>query len=247
MTVIKFLCSSLILGGLIYLALLTADQGPVLIQSIESKTIEGGPVFNEIAFFSESTQDIWMMNQSHHGMEAEKVSWDRLAILIDKKSYPKKVSFLQLPPGDLVWDENLKNQKIDFKVSCFMCHSNGPRAIRANYEEYKTPLLAKFKIALWNLRIKTYGLLEESEEHLLLDQDLAVPFRHRLSADNLELQVKSCTKCHNGEDEWFSRNKLTSQNIMTIQFMVENELMPPPGHSVSEKDRKELEKFMRGI
>lgn len=247
MTAMKYLCSIVTSGGAIIMLLLIFDDGPVFIQSLESKTLDNSPVYNKISFQSSGQKDIWMMNQSHHGSKTAKDKWDRLAIVVDKNKNPVEATFLQLPPGDLVWDDNLMKQKMNFKVSCFMCHSNGPRAIRPNYNEFDIPLLSKAKVFIWNLRIKSYGLIKENPKQFAIDEKLAVPFRHRLPVDNIELNVKSCTKCHSGENTWLYRNKLTRQNNISIKFMIENKIMPPPGFSISENDVKELNKFIRGI
>lgn len=247
MIVIKFLTSIFLLGGLFSVAHLVFTNEPIVIQSLESKTIDNNPVYNKIAFSSVGQKDIWMMNQSHHRIKADKNKWDRLAIVVDKEKSPTEATFLQLPPGELVWNDNLMKQNINFKVSCFMCHSNGPRAIRPNYKDYNVPLLSKAKVFIWNLKIKSYGLIKENPKQLTLDEKLEVPFRHRYSADNIELNVKSCNQCHSGENKLFYRNKLTRQNNISIKFMIENKIMPPPGFSISKNDLKEIKKFIRGI
>ena len=152
MTVISYLSSSILVGGLIGFALLF-DETSVLIQSRESKTLDDKPVYNQISYFTNKKQDVWMMNQSHHGLKAELQEWDRLAIVIDKNKSPKEVTFLQLPPGELKWEEGLIKQKINYKVSCFMCHSNGPRAIRPDDKSLQVSTFSKAKIFVWNLRI----------------------------------------------------------------------------------------------
>lgn len=247
MTAIKYLFSIAGLGGSILLALIIFDDEPILIQSLESMTVKNGPVFNKIYFQSFSDKDIWMMNQSHHGLQASNHKWDRLAIIVDKSKSPKEATFLQLPPGELKWNDNLMTQKINYKVSCFMCHANGPRAIRPNYKDFDMPIVSKARVLLWNLKIKSYGLVNENPEQVNEDQNLATPFKHRSSADNIELNVKSCTQCHNGDNSWPARNKLTRQNNIAIKFMLENKIMPPPGFSITASDLKEIDKFIRGL
>jgi len=211
------------------------DNEPIVIQSLESKNPNGGPVYNKIKFFPGFDKDIWMMNQSHQGLGAESQQWDRLAIIVDKTGKQKSAKFLQLPPGELKWSEDLLKQNINFKISCFMCHSNGPRAIRT-----------QTKIFFWNLRIKTYGRILEDKEQATLDQSLKIPFRHRTAIDNEELNVKSCTKCHS-EGGLFRRGFLTRQNMMTIKFMIENEIMPPKGFSLSGEDKNQIKNFILGL
>ena len=74
---------------------------PVLIQSLESKTLFEEPVFNEIKWFSFKDKDVWMMNQSHFGKEASLDVIDRLAIVIDKTKSPKTAFFMQFKLGSL--------------------------------------------------------------------------------------------------------------------------------------------------
>ena len=247
MSVFKFIGSIGILGGSIILALFVFDNQPILIQSLESKTQENKPVYNKISYISIGKKDVWMMNQSHDGVEAKKDKWDRVAIVVDKSKKPMDAIFLQLPPGELEWNDKLFENKINYKVSCFMCHSNGPRVIRHDQNGNNISLKSKVKIFFWNLKIKSYGLIIENSEQLALDANLEVPFRHRQSADNEELKVKSCTVCHSGEDKWIDRNKLFRQNNISIKFMIENKIMPPPGFSISQSDAKELKKFLRGL
>ncbi|MCB9027127.1 MAG: hypothetical protein H6625_12460 [Bdellovibrionaceae bacterium] len=49
------------------LVILSKDDQAIFIESEESKTISGNPVFNKIKWISKKDKDIWMMNQSHHG------------------------------------------------------------------------------------------------------------------------------------------------------------------------------------
>ena len=123
-------------------------KSPVLFQSLESKTVTGEAVYNKIKWFSDSDKDIWMMSQSHNGPQFPEEKWDRLAIIVDKKY--KTAQFLQLKPGPLQWTEDLVSQQVPYRVSCFMCHANGPRAIRPT----GSSLFAEAKILLWNFKIK---------------------------------------------------------------------------------------------
>src|SRR4051812_34042101 len=89
---------------------------PILIESAESRTKDGGPVFNEIQWRWEYGKETWEMKQSHGGKDLPKKKWDKLAIVMDDSA-----SFLQM---------NEKGERVEYRASCFMCHSNGPRAIR---------------------------------------------------------------------------------------------------------------------
>ncbi|MBC7465775.1 MAG: hypothetical protein H7256_07270 [Bdellovibrio sp.] len=220
----------------------------ILIQSLESKTKEGDPVFNKISWFSFEDKDVWMMNQSHHGIATTTGSdLDRLVIVVDKTTSPKNVRFMQLKPGALVWSEELINQRVPYKVSCFMCHSNGPRAIRPGYNGLvKNSFSEKMKIMLLNLKVKTQGQIVENEQHAIEDKDLAVPFRHRSKIENDSLLVKTCTRCHN-ETGLFARGFLKRQNFLAINFMVNSGFMPPPGFSVTAKEKLQIQRFTEGF
>ncbi|MBC7467109.1 MAG: hypothetical protein H7256_14060 [Bdellovibrio sp.] len=219
----------------------------IFIQSLESKTKEGGPVFYNVSWFSLGDKDVWMMNQSHHGIAATGSDLDRLAIIVDKTTSPKNVRFMQLKPGPLVWSEDLINQRVPYKVSCFMCHSNGPRAIRPDYDGLvMNSFSEKMKIVLLNLKIKTQGQIVENEQHALEDKDLSIPFRHRSKIENDSLLVKACTRCHN-ETGLFARGFLKRQNFLAINFMVSSGFMPPPGFDVSIADKKQIANFVAGF
>jgi len=212
---------------------------------MESKTIYGKPVYNKIKFIRSYGRDIWMMNQGHEGLKAKK--WDRLAIIVEWKKGKIEARFLQLPSGPLEWSENLLQQKIENRVSCFMCHSNGPRVIR--FEHSKTTPLSireKVKIVLWNLRIKSYGRINEASLHTRSDETLEVPFRLRGKKDNEILIVGACIKCHSNEG-FLSRGNLTRQNSLTIDFMVKNKFMPPAGFMISDHEKKQIKDFVEGF
>ncbi|MBC7371697.1 MAG: hypothetical protein H7326_09035 [Bdellovibrionaceae bacterium] len=237
--------TSLIVLALIATGLATSPA--VSIQSHESRTKDGNPVFNQIRWIRDGDGDIWMMNQSHDGPNAPLDKWDRLAIIVDKKSTPRTALFLQLPPGKLEWQDSLLLQKRPFRVSCFLCHSNGPRAIRPDpLGALAITPIEKIKLLAWNLRIKTYGRIKENPEQLAVDGNLLTPFRHRAPLDNETLKIKTCAKCHN-ENAWWSRGELTRQNSLAIQFMTRNELMPPPGFSLSDEEKGQLQDFLNGF
>lgn len=232
------------LMGLLVVAI--DDSQEVFIESKESKTTTGGPVFNKIKWFQFKDKDVWMMNQSHHGSLVGEKSWDRLAIVVDKTQSPKIARFYQFERGPLEWREGL-NEK-PFKVSCFMCHNNGPRVIRPNYDSPFDPtgLKDKLKISYWNLRIKLYGRVLASPAHDDRDQSQLPPFRFRSSYENEPLQVATCIKCHK-ESGFLVRGLLRRQRVPTIKFMLESGLMPPFGFHLSSKEKQELEMFLEGF
>jgi hypothetical protein len=223
----------------------SSDQ-EVPIESQESKTVDDGPVFNKIRWFRFQEKDVWMMNQSHHGFSAENKSWDRLAIVIDKTKAPKTARFYQFEAGPLEWREDLPQKP--FRVACFMCHNNGPRAIRPNYDSLSAPieLADKVKISYWNLRIKLYGRIVVHPAHEVLDETQMPPFRVRSSYENEPLSISTCTNCHK-ESGFLARGLLRRQQLSTIKFMIEAGQMPPLGFWLSNNEKRELEMFLQGF
>ena len=211
----------IVMGTLLYSFLTT----PILFQSAESLTIEGGPVFNEIRWEYKNGKEIWSMRQSHGGKDLPKQKWDSLAIVMDKKA-----RFLQMKPET--------NERIEYKVSCFMCHPNGPRAIRPL--EGTLSFTDKVKVKLLNTRIKLYGRVES--EGVTIGK---IPFRHKGVISNTTLELPRCSTCHK-EDGFLARGALTRQNSITINYMVKNAHMPPFGE-LTPKEQQYLENFMEGI
>lgn len=243
----KILIISILAGALLVRLAYKLDFDSIQIQSLESKTQEGLPVFNRISWFSFADKDVWMMNQSHFGLKASESELDRLAIVVDKTTTPKNVRFMQLKPGPLVWSEDLLQQRVPYKVSCFMCHANGPRAIRPDYDGVvQNSTAEKLKIALMNLKIKTYGKMVENSSHTEEDPNLKTPFRYQQKLDNDTLQVKACTKCHN-DSGFFARGFLKRQNFLAINFMLASGNMPPPGFAVTEKEKQQIQQFTDGF
>lgn len=246
--------------GLVFTAMISfglwdlvgSDVPEVSLESKESKTVLGGPVFNKIRWFQSNDKDIWMMNQSHHFLANGEVKptdpslWDRLAIVIDKTKRPHRARFYQLEPGPLEWREDLK--EVPFKVACFMCHNNGPRAIRPNYDSPLNPTRFKesIKITYWNMRMRFYGRVLPDQVHDEKDPSLAVPFRFQSRYENEPLKVKACSRCHNDSEE-SSRGFLSRQQMPTIRFMLESGQMPPAGKSLTSEEKQQLEKFLAGF
>lgn len=227
----------------IVLVILFQDDQAIFIESKESKTISGAPVFNKIKWIQQKDKDIWMMNQSHHGNQAKAAKWDRLAIVVDKTKSPMTARFYQLNPGPLKWEKGLK--EIPFKVSCYICHSNGPRAITPNYNSQfnSISLWKKLKVTYWNLRIKSYGRIVPHSYHELADQNLKRPFRLQSAYENEKLKVNTCMKCHKGSG-FFARGALRRQNIPTIKFMIKERHMPPLGFSMTKQEKLLLKEFL---
>jgi hypothetical protein len=220
----------------------------VRIESEESKTTNGEPVYNRIALIQKGDKEIWMMNQSHLGPNAANAQLERLAIVVDKSKSPKTARFYQLQPGPLEWNDDLpKTSRVSYRVSCFLCHANGPRAIRPT--ESENAILSfgeKLSIGVWNLKIKTYGRILEDTAHAKEDETLETPFHPRGRYENEKLTVGVCVKCHQ-EGGLVARGALTRLQTMTMKTMVQNGHMPPPGFSISPDERAELESFFEGF
>ena len=221
-------------GGGLYL-FVHADQ-VITIESEESKNKDQEAVYNQIKWIPGEKQDVWMMNQSQVGANAPPHELERLAIVIDKTTSPKTARFYQFKPGPLEWREELLQERTTYRASCFICHNNGPRALRPYAESAKASLswAEKVKVSLWNLRIKTYGRIQYDPLHDKEDPKLEVHFRYHGDPHNDSLKVPVCLKCHN-EDGFFSRGILRRQQIGTIQHLVTTGQMPPPGFSLSKK------------
>ncbi len=227
------------LSSLLFMAVLGASCGkPLQITSEESKSAKGGKVINRIAFFQEGSKDIWMMHQR----DEKTTEWDRLAIVVDKKVKPHTARFYQFKPGPLEWKENLPQEP--YRVSCFLCHPNGPRAIRPI--EGTQTLAEKSKTLMWNLRIKSYGRVVPHSSHADEDRTLVRPFRVAHPLENETLKLQSCTLCHK-EDGLFARGSLTRQNALTIKHMVKSGHMPPWPVKMSKKEKQQLEMFLVGF
>jgi hypothetical protein len=211
----------------------------VQLRSEESFAADGGPVFNRIRFFEDATRDIWMMNQSHEGLTLATEKWDRLAIVVDRKL--KTAQFFQLESGALDWSEGLKQRQ--FRVSCALCHSNGPRAIRPAPADART-FGDWLRVSLWNIKIKRYPRLRQEAGEGFNHSD--VPLRFAGSFANSPLKVAVCACCHR-EDGLVARGTLTRQNALTISAMVANGHMPPLGIPLPDSQLAELNRFLKGF
>lgn len=215
------------------------SHGPIQFESLESKTAELKPVFNRIAFQQRGSKDIWLMQQSHQGIQKIHNEWDRIAIIIDKAKNPVVAVFYQMLPGELQWTG--RETSIDYKASCFMCHNNGPRAIRPNYASALVPLsfVDRIRIQWWNFRIKSYGRVAA------VSTKSQVPFRNSGKVATATLATKTCVLCHK-DSGLFARGTLQRQHFMSIRFMVQNGFMPPLGIPLADREKKEIERFIEG-
>lgn len=234
---VLLLVPSLFCAGLF--AISNFSDGSIEIESLESKTNDGAPVYNRIWRSVRGPFDIWMMQQSHQGPNLAHNLWDRLAIVVDRNNQTAR--FYQLEPGELVWSE--KSKDVPFKVACFLCHANGPRAIRPNFASLDAPLSWKnsARIFTWNLRIKTYGRILPDPVHL----PAGTRFRAEGTFANERLPARTCALCHN--NHWWGRGELLRQHFMPIRFMLKNGNMPPPGIPLSMDEHKAIDDFLRDL
>ena len=208
---------------------------PLSIESKESKTEMGGSVFNKITFIQQPSRDIWTMKQSHLGHDLKEDEWDELMIVVDKTQNPYRAQYYQFYQGN----------EVEYRVSCFICHANGPRAIRPNYEseEAKLSFADHAKVIFWNLRIKSYGKIMIEQQ---VQKERAVPLAFNTSMDNSQLNLKSCNQCHGG-DGLFSRNSLKRQHAVAIEHLVESGAMPPWPFKLDHHERQQLKLFLKGL
>jgi len=181
---------------LMALSLIYNSERAISFESLESKTINNKAVFNSIAWFDMGQTDVWLMNQSHHGANTEAKNLDRLAIVIDKTKTPKVASFYQLDPGPLEWSDKIKVKP--YKVSCFVCHTNGLRAMRPNNHSTGKPLnlVDQLKIKMWNTKIKSYGVVVASQKDQESYKTYYPPFKWKQKSLNKKLNIKTCNYCH---------------------------------------------------
>jgi hypothetical protein len=214
---------------------------------MESKTLSGRSVYNRILFYEKDEKDIWLMQQSHHGLDKKWNQWDRLAIVVDKSTSPKRAQFFQLPPGKMKTEMGaLRSLEIQPRIDCLRCHSNGPRLIRP--KQLKTSgawenVLHTARLLWWNLKILTYGRVNVSlSPRQVRNHWLRPEIAH--GADQLE--VKTCSKCHRNQG-LFARGPLTRYQVETIRFLIESKSMPPWGHTLSEQEKVQLKDFINGF
>ncbi len=224
-----------IAGPLLFLIL---NPMPLKFQSLESITETGAPVFNEILWVPGLKKDIWLMRQSHHGLELDEKQWDRLAIVVDKSKSPKTAEFYQLKSGELIFEPTLA---MPLKARCYACHANGPRTIHMNNQSewITTTWSQRVTAALWNLRIKTYGQVK-SQEAVHFQEGVA--FSSQLPLLKKKLALESCTFCHS---ENALRQPLRFEHLGTVRFLVKNKMMPPFPFQISAEDEKVIDDLIK--
>ncbi|MGE3611741.1 MAG: cytochrome c [Bacteriovoracaceae bacterium] len=210
----------------------------VRIESLESKTHQGHPVYNQITLKSEKFKDTWLMRQSHHGANYPLDKWDEIAIVINKKTSPATVSYHQYQNG----------KEIEFKASCYTCHANGPRVIRPNYNSgfINYNWQDKLSINWMNLKIKLYGKVQIDKNNFKLKQNFRrIPLKYFGERDTEVLNIQTCNYCHK-ESGFHSRGNLQRQHVETIKHLTKTGSMPPWPFNLSSKEKKELERFIQG-
>jgi hypothetical protein len=211
----------------------------VTIESIESKTEQGHPIYNKIKLYASSKKDVWVMNQSHFGFKAPLDQWDEIKIVVDKKVKPYQVSYHQMKDGT----------EIEFMATCYTCHSNGPRIIRPNYasKEVSYSLQDKLAIGVMNLKMKMYGKVVIKESNFKLNgEHRKIPLKFFGKNDTETVKVKTCTYCHKA-DGFLARGELQRQHMMTASHLTQTHQMPPWPFKLDKAEKKELKKFLKGF
>ena len=234
----------------------------IVIESRESKNNNDIPVLNRITFRRNlaENQDLWLMEQSHDDNAVaensnffEQASFVSIAVdlEINKNSDAQTVAHFREhnPSGSTPLPANHPNNAYPwppekkYSVACALCHSNGPRLIRPNWNSSRAPLslTEKVFITLWNFRIKTYGPIKNIGQ-----EGLHLPGEKWKKL----LTVQSCIGCHKIENRnwipWFlTRKPLTRENFLSIRFLLNEGSMPPRLHKVTESDYTEILNFLK--
>ncbi len=214
---------SIIVFKMSVLILTSCHSNYITFESKESKNIENNNVFNQIKLESTREQDTWYMNQSHHE-KSFVTNYDQLKIVVNKRK------------GTTKYFQYKNNKAVPFSVKCTLCHSNGPRKITPTESSYnELTLKEKLIMALWNIKIKTYGNLKNTQEKLEFEDQ-----------NNETLNLKTCTQCHSN-NSLFARGKLKRGNFLAIKYQLDNNLMPPWPYKISKKDKNKIKKFLMGF
>jgi hypothetical protein len=204
-----------------------------MIESTESQTNEFKEVYNQIKFVSSKNKDSWLMKQSHDGIHSK--NWDDLEIRIDKSQTPYQVSYHQYKNG----------KESEYRASCYLCHANGPRLIRPNYQSQTAPLPLKERLIIqaMNLRIKSYPRMETIKNDVIRR---VVPLKYEGNLESTSLTVRTCTFCHNTNTFW-GRGELKRQQMNTITHLVKTQQMPPWPFKLNKNEQEQLDLYIRGF
>lgn len=212
-------------------------HSPILFDSKESKTKDFSTVYNRVSFTPGWSEDVWVMQQSHQGLDHQFKTWDRLMIRVDKTQKPIQAFFYQLKP-DQITKPLEKIDHREFKVSCYTCHPSGPRAIRVDNQYMQSlGLFERIKIFILNTRIKLYfaGIPKPGYPKIG-----STPFKMEFEGINQSLNRKSCESCHK---EGGVRQPLQAHHWATAKHLVETGAMPPWPHTIHEEDKKFFQQF----
>lgn len=237
---LKLICTVSLLTGSALASSLFFSKKALVFRSLESVTESGEPVYNRVRLLAGWDQDVWLMQQSHRGLAAVYEKWDRLAIVVDKSEHPYRSRFYQFTSGDLDFPPG--SEIVPLKARCFACHANGPRAIRPSPStpESQVSWLDRARLALWNLRVKSYGSVESRAGRELPG---GVPFRSRMPILSQKLPIKSCEKCHSDNG---IRKPLRVEHLGTADFLVREGFMPPFPFSTTESEKMLLRRMAAG-
>jgi hypothetical protein len=216
--------------GILSLYFFITFENEILIESVESKTSDGKKVFNKIKLKQFPQKDIWFMRQNHNELKGD---WDELKITVDKSVKPYKAYYSQLKNG----------KEVNYRVACFKCHANGPRAIRANLKSkiVDSNFLDRAQVVAWNLKIKLYGTVETPQNIRVGVKYRKVPLKYEGRMDNKVVNIKTCNLCHS-EKSFLGRKNLVLQQKTTILHLVSSGEMPPWPFKLTEQDKIELKK-----
>lgn len=218
-----------LLGAVAMLSLLFLENysQTITFESSESKNVNEVPVINTVGYKRENGVSTWSMQQNHH--DGKDV--DDLKIIVQSKGAHKEASFYQFKD----------NMNSEYRVSCFTCHANGPRAIRynANSKVAKVNVLEEVVIAYWNLKIKHQGTVNTKQNTQIEQRARVVPLKFEGRLDTKAFKLESCSLCH-GAGSIMGRAELQYQQLGTIKHLVETEQMPPLFFTVSKEDRDYL-------
>lgn len=209
-------------------------SSPILFTSKESKTKELSDVFNRIKFSPGWTEDVWVMQQSHQGLDQQYSKWDRLLIRVDKTQSPAQTYFYQLTP-DIIQKPLKSLDYQGYKVSCFSCHASGPRAIRIDWQKSNhLTWIDRLKVFFLNLRIKLYFNSSSNPGYPKIGK---TTFKMQHPQLEQKLKLDSCIGCHK---ENGIREPLRLHHWYTIKHLVKSGAMPPWPHTISKKDKEFL-------
>lgn len=225
--------ASILLLFLVFSFYFLMSQDAVIFQSLESKNDSNGPVFNQIKYIYGWNQDIWLLHQSYEGASLDISQWERFAIIVDKTKSPSEAIFYQLEHSK---ELNMEGNAMPFRARCFRCHANGPRAIRMDEDrpEISPTIWQRAQIAMWNLRIKTYGQVV-GKAGVVFNE--GAPFRATQSDYARPLGLESCKGCHSSQG---IRHELKMEHLGTAHFLVKNGKMPPFPFSIPPEDVEKL-------